>query len=300
MLFSIVLAIATGLAMAAQTPTNTSLGFTVGSLQAGLTNFAVGLILCLLLMLAIGQGDISLALECPTWQLVGGAYGVVILISVIISTPKLGVALTMSMLMFGQLVAGMVIDQFGLAGAAVVPITPLRFIGCLVAAIGIYLIYKGTASSVCLESKKQTAYLFLPFCGAAIASLQPSTNAALGASIGLIEASCVNFATGTLILLALVLITSKGHPKSYKRAKAWQFTGGFYGAFAVFCMIVGSPGIGIGLWNVCSMLGQLVGGMTVDTLGLFTMSKRAINSKRIAGTGFILCGIAIVAIAKIL
>lgn len=300
MFFSIVLAIATGLAMAAQSPTNTSLGFTVGSLQASLTNFAVGLVLCVLLVLTIGQGDISLALSCPAWQLIGGAYGVVILTCIVISTPKLGVALMIAMSMLGQLVAGVVIDQFGLAGATVVPVTPLRLAGCLVAAGGIYLVYKGTSTSANLDSGKQKAYLLLPFCGAAIASLQPSTNAALGATIGSIEASCVNFIVGTFILLVLVLVTNKGRLKSYKGAKAWQFTGGCYGAFAVLSMIVGSPAIGIGLWNVCTMLGQLVGGMAVDTFGLFTMSKRSINSKRVAGAALVLCGIVIVAIAKML
>lgn len=300
MYLSIVLAIATGLAMSAQSPTNTSLGFTVGSLQASLTNFAVGLVACIVLVMVIGQGDISLASSCPAWQLIGGVYGVIILTCIVISTPKLGVALMMSMLMLGQLVAGMVIDQFGLAGAAIMPVTPLRVLGCLIAAMGIFFVYKGTSSGVNFGSKKQAFYLLLPFCGAAIASLQPATNAALGATIGSVEASCVNFITGTVVLLALVLITNKGRLKSYSGTKPWQFTGGLYGVFGVFCMIVGSPGVGIGLWNVCTMLGQLVGGMAVDGLGLFNMRKHSINKERFFGAALILCGGAVVALAKVL
>lgn len=300
MLFSIVLAVAAGLAMAAQSPTNTSLGFVVGSLQASLTNFAVGLVLCILLVLAVGQGDIRLALGCPAWQLVGGAYGALIIICIVVSTPKLGVALMMSMLMLGQLVAGLAIDQFGLAGAAVIPVTPLRLVGCLVAAAGIFFVYRGTACGAGSGSRKRALYLLLPFCGAAIASLQPATNAALGATIGSVEASCVNFITGTAILLVVVLVAGKGRLKSYKGAKPWQFTGGLYGVFGVFCMIVGSPGIGIGLWNVCTMLGQLAGGMAVDTLGLFGMRRRAVNGERVAGAVLVLCGGVVVAVAKVL
>ncbi len=286
--------------MSAQSPTNTSLGFTVGSLQASLTNFAVGLVACIVLVMVIGQGDISLALSCPAWQLIGGVYGVIILTCIVISTPKLGVALMISMLMLGQLVAGMVIDQFGLAGAAIMPVTPLRVLGCLIAAMGIFFVYKGTSSGVNFGSKKQAFYLLLPFCGAAIASLQPATNATLGATIGSVEASCVNFITGTVVLLALVLITNKGRLKSYSGTKPWQFTGGLYGVFGVFCMIVGSPGVGIGLWNVCTMLGQLVGGMAVDGLGLFNMRKHSINKERFFGAVLILCGGAVVALAKVL
>lgn len=299
MLFAISLAVVVGIAISCQSPTNGSLGLAVGTIQASYTNFAVGLIICIIAVAITGKGDISLALQAPPWQLIGGVYGVVILTATVISTPRLGVTLTMTMLMLGQLVGGMVTDQFGLAGSAVTPVTPLRLVGAAVAALGIWCVFRGTGTGK-LPSKKQAIYLLLPFFGAAIASLQPSTNATLGASIGTIEASCVNFIGGTLILLVLVLITGKGRFKPYTGVKPWQFTGGCYGAFGVLCMIIGSPLLGIGLWNVCTMLGQLAGGMVVDALGLFQMKKRPINKWRAAGAGFMFCGIVIITASKML
>ena len=300
LMFSIALAIATGVAMAGQSPTNAALGRTVGTFQASFTNFAIGWVICLVLVLTVGTGDLALVSTVPAWQLIGGLYGALIIVSLVIATPKLGVVLSLTMTMLGQLIGGMVVDCFGLVGAAQIAISPLRLIGCAVVVIGVFCVHAANKDGLAGKEgdKAHLGYMAFPLIAATIASLQPATNATLGATIGSIEATFVNFTGGLIILFLLTMFTGKGKMHSLKGTKPWQFTGGFYGVFGVVASVIGTPALGVSLWNVGTMLGQLVGGMAVDATGLFGVTRIRISGLRIAGAAIVLAGIVLVTVAK--
>ena len=297
MFLAVALGIFTGLAISCQSPTNAALARHVGAIQASLTNFIIGGGISFLLMLAFGTGNFAGALSVPAWQLIGGFYGALLVVCVVFVTPKLGVALMMVSLMLGELVGGVIVDAFGFAGAAVVPAAPMRIAGCVVAGAGILAVFRGTAGSV-RPTCKQLLYLGIPFASATFASLQPPTNSALAANIGSLEAACVNFAGGILALLVVTLILNRGKLNRYTGAKPWHLTGGIYGAACIACQVAAASTLGVSLWNVCTMLGQLAGSMAIDAGGLFAIKKRPLNVWRVGGALLMLAGIMMVTYAK--
>lgn len=138
---AIAIALLAGIAMAVQTPTNGSLGVLCAVERSSVVNFLGGWLLLALLVAFAGTGDLALAAHAPWWQLLGGAYGIYIVLAVSAATPVLGVALTLMAVMFGQLTAGMVIDTLGLLDVARLPFSPLRAAGCLAVAVGIAFVY---------------------------------------------------------------------------------------------------------------------------------------------------------------
>lgn len=73
----------------------------------------------------------------PWWTLTGGVIGAFVVLSALMSAPRLGVATTVALFIAGQLAASLVIDHFGLLGAPVHPIDLKRMLGvaCLVAGV---------------------------------------------------------------------------------------------------------------------------------------------------------------------
>ena len=137
---ALALGVAAGLAMALQSPTNSALSQKVGNAQATLVSFAGGTALLLVLALTIGQGDLTKLVGVSWWQVLGGLYGAFMVLSITYAVPVLGVALTLTVIMAGQLSMGMVIDANGLFHAQYIPITPLRLLGVAVVVAGIVLV----------------------------------------------------------------------------------------------------------------------------------------------------------------
>ena len=67
---------------------------------------------------------------------------VIMVMMIIIATPKLGVSLVLAGVVLGQLVAGMFIDHYGLFQTQVVPINMYRIIGILLIMAGVLFVYK--------------------------------------------------------------------------------------------------------------------------------------------------------------
>ena len=301
---AILLAMGVGVAMSFQSPTNASLGLQVGAVQASLVSFTGGFLALLVLSLIFGTGDFSAALGVPAWQLLGGIYGALVVFSVALSSPRLGVSLALAVLMLGQLVGGMVVDEFGLFLATQIPVSPLRLLGCAAVLAGIVLVCVGgirsnggLASEAFLQLVGCVLLSFIAGLGSAV---QLPTNAALATAVGTIEASTISFGGGVIALLVLTLLFNKGRINSFKGTKPWQFTGGLYGAYGVSANVVASPILGVSLAMVACMFSQIIGAMAVDSLGLLRARKVSINRWRIAGAACLLVGVACVAGAKLI
>lgn len=82
-------------------------------------------------------------LEVPKWQLSAVFLGVLFLLFIIAAVPKIGVIATNITVIIGQLVIGIVIDNFGWFNSLVIPIDMKRFFALLFMIIALYFIYKG-------------------------------------------------------------------------------------------------------------------------------------------------------------
>ena len=307
---ALLLSLCTGFGMGFQAPTNAALSKCVGNAQATLVNFAVGLFVLAVLTAILGSGNVLGFVQQPVWQWMGGLYGAFFVIVVTYASPVLGIALTLTAIMLGQLVCGMVVDSFGLLGATQLSITPARAAGIGVVAIGVMAIYRGRVrgsrtqndAQSTLSPSEKGGQLALMLClstlaGIAIA-LQAPTNAALAAGIGSLEASCVSFAGGTVVMLAYALIVNRGKLNSLTGVAPWKLTGGLYGAFGVLFTAIVTPVLGVGLTMAASMLGQMSSGVIIDAAGLLQAKRIPLERLRIAGIALIALGIIVVCIGR--
>lgn len=302
-LFYILLAILSGLCMGIQSPINATLSRYVGHLQATTLSFGGGAICLGILVLTIGTGDLSRITDAAWWQLLGGTYGAYIVFIITYAIPRLGAALTSTILTFGQLITAAVLDTFGLMGLPQVPLAPARVAGCFVVLVGVILVYLGKRKQEqgkTLAKDHLAVMLFLAFGGMA-GAIQAPTNNSLAGLVGTVEASFVSFSVGFLVILTLTLIATKGHLLKEKKdgIQGWMLSGGFFGAAVVFINLIAIATLGSTVLQICTMLGQLGGGMVIDNFGMFRTAKIKANSWRWAGVLVIACGATIVALSKL-
>jgi transporter family-2 protein len=138
------LVVAAGAAVGAQAPVNGVLGRIVGSWQAALVNFAVGLTILVVVVAVAGGGfgGLQKMPEAPWWALIGGACGVAVVTSSIVAVGALGAAGVTAAVVAGQLTASVVIDRFGWFGVREQPITPGKLAGVALLALGVWLVVR--------------------------------------------------------------------------------------------------------------------------------------------------------------
>ena len=134
-----------GAATALQAPLNARLATAVGSsVNAALVSFAVGTVALIGLALAFHvRPDMEATRALPWYAWVGGLCGVVFVIAATWGVPRLGVATTITLMVAGQLVLGLVLDHFGAFGAPRQPVNLMRGLGVALVIGGVLLVRRG-------------------------------------------------------------------------------------------------------------------------------------------------------------
>ena len=78
----------------------------------------------------------------PKWSYLGGVLGGTYILLIVIAAPKLGIGNVTVMVLLGQVLAAIIIDQFGLLGAVKNILNWQRLIGVALLISGVYLIKK--------------------------------------------------------------------------------------------------------------------------------------------------------------
>jgi transporter family-2 protein len=142
LLFLLPLTMGIGIAMTFQTAINTQLREYLHSpLQAALLSFLVGtLLLAILVIVQAEQRPTLSSLAVIPWYLwLGGCLGVYAISMSIYTAPKLGFLTLSGLIIFGQIVMSMIVDQFGLLGTDKTPVNWQRLLGGVVIFIGVLL-----------------------------------------------------------------------------------------------------------------------------------------------------------------
>lgn len=143
--FFIVLAILAGMMMPTQAAVNNKLAGAVGSpVLAAFISFLVGTIALFLYIAASGIpfGNLFSAKDASIIAWTGGLLGAFFVAATVTLVPRLGVALTFSLLIAGQMLVTLVIDHFGLLGVPVKEVNLSRLLGVSLIMIGVILIRK--------------------------------------------------------------------------------------------------------------------------------------------------------------
>lgn len=143
--FYILLAIVAGAVLPLQAGLNVQLGKSVNQpIFAAFASFLIGSLglLAYLLMLKFDFSTVSQTRTVSPWVWIAGILGAFYVAAVIILAPRLGTALTFSLVVTGQMIISLILDHFGLLGLPVKHINWQRLVGVAFLITGVLLIRK--------------------------------------------------------------------------------------------------------------------------------------------------------------
>jgi len=145
MILLLLLALAAGVLLPVQAGVNAQLRSVVGSpLTAALVSFLVG---------TAGLGTAAVILRAPTalraawavspwWLWIGGLIGALYVVATIVLAPRLGAATLVAAVVAGQMIASLLLDQYGLLGFPTHPMNGLRVLGAALVIVGVILVQR--------------------------------------------------------------------------------------------------------------------------------------------------------------
>lgn len=133
-----------GMCSASQTAANGYLGKVLGSsIQAGAVNLGVGVTLLFLLSMMLKDSRKALLSEIhpgPWWMWLGGVFGAIFVIGAATLSPVIGTGATVVGILAGTILAGQLIERFGLFGAPRSVLHLTRVIGLVLVFLGAVMV----------------------------------------------------------------------------------------------------------------------------------------------------------------
>lgn len=141
---ALAVAVGSGLTVGIQSVFFTILGRTLGPFRASLlinvTGGVIGGVLLLGALMLQGRAVWAIT-PLSIWQAVGAVVlGLIVLTGIGFSYQRIGVGVGIAAVFLGQMLIGVVIDTFGWAGAAPIPLDPRRILGLIVMAVALFLL----------------------------------------------------------------------------------------------------------------------------------------------------------------
>lgn len=142
-LFALIVAVCVGALLPLQALVNARLGqLTFGALFASLASFAVGTTALLALWMAwrpaTGGSGLPVA---PWWAWTGGLIGAAFVVAATVLVPRLGAAVLICLVVFGQLAGSLLLDHFGVLHPRQ-PADALKIVGMALVAVGMLLVVR--------------------------------------------------------------------------------------------------------------------------------------------------------------
>lgn len=225
----------------------------------------------------------------PPWQLVGGLAGATMIISQAAAVPTLGVALFSVLLVSGQTIMSLGVDRWGLAPGGHRPVTPARTLGAVLTVIGVALAVSGRIS---VGSVAIWWVLAIILVGSLLPFQQAFNAQIAGAAGSPLVAALVNFTVGAIALTLVMLsrwvfagVEFSRPPSPLDHPTAWA--AGLLGVFFVLVAAVVVPRVGVLVFGLITIAGQLIASLVIDALG----GQIEVSTSLISGT--VLCVVAV-------
>ena len=261
--------------MALQSRINAGLAEDVGGgVVAATISFGVGLLVALVItvmskQIRVGLSRIPKALGARTlrpWQLLGGMGGAWLVTTQGLTVAVVGVTAFIVAVVAGQVAGSLVVDRLGLSPVGTLPISLQRGGAALIALIAVAI--SGWGTFLVGGSGALVAVALAASAGVGI-SIQQAINARVSAAAeGAMPAAVVNFVVGfTVLLLAVLIGILIGIVEiSTFPANPWLYLGGPIGLAFIALAAWAVRGLGVLLFGLLSIAGQLAGGLTLDLL----------------------------------
>jgi transporter family-2 protein len=126
-------------------------------------------------------------------------------------------------------------------------------------------------------------------------ALQAPINSGLGKATGTLPAAAISFTVGTLLLVALVVVTGQADKVSGAGdVRAYYLIGGLLGAAYVTTVLLTVRTLGAGGVTAATVAGQLTMSVVIDRLGLLGLEKTPITLLRVIGVVLLFVGTVLV------
>ena len=140
-LLLIVLCLIGGVTISVQTPLASLMSTHIGVIQSAFIVNVGGAIASGIVLLIIGFNLNKLS-QVPWYALCAGILGVIVISVTNFVIPNIGVASTLTLIIAGQLIAGMIIDRYGFFNTAIRPFDINRLVGLILISGGAWLILR--------------------------------------------------------------------------------------------------------------------------------------------------------------
>ncbi len=136
-LTGVIWSIIAGAAMSFQGVLNTGLSERAGLFESNAFVQGTAFILSLIVMFIFGKGNFREIFTADKIFLTGGALGIIITVTVMLSIKKLSPTVAISIILISQLLVAAIIDAFGLLGAEKIGFHPTKYIGVALMIAGV-------------------------------------------------------------------------------------------------------------------------------------------------------------------
>ncbi len=144
LIFIIIIGVFSGIAVGLQGPLSSIINQQLGPLESVFIVHMGGVVVSLVpLLLFKGGGNLGRWRELPWYVLIAGVAGLIVLLSIGYMIPRIGVAPSMMLIIVGQMIVGVVLDHYGILGAALRPISLPQVAGIVVMMVGAWIVLKG-------------------------------------------------------------------------------------------------------------------------------------------------------------
>ena len=195
------------------------------------------------------------------WQLLGGVAGAIYISTASSTVSIIGTGLFTVVLVASQNMSGIVVDRFGLSSGSRKKITPKRSIAAVIGIVAVLL-------SV---SDFQGKILWIPIAAVVMAGLAVTVQYSLNGRVTKVANSQVsafiNFPM-SLITVSLTLIVMNLFGKDWNTwpNQWWLYTAGFLGAVVVYLAAATIRTLGVLLFGLASVAGQLITSIALDVI----------------------------------
>lgn len=128
-------------------------------------------------------------------------------------------------------------------------------------------------------------------------SLQPPINAVMARTVGSAWlAASISIAISLVLVVAVWLTWGRGGGElaQIRALPWWVVIGGVVGVVFVVGGVIVAPALGMALFFVCVVAGQLLGSTLADQIGAFGMPVKPVDLVKLLGLAMVLVGAALV------
>lgn len=307
-MFYLIIALALGLLVPFQTAANSRLRQVVGPAYVStLVSFSVSTLALLLVSLVAGIPILpteTMLAEAPCWSWFVGIVAVVTITIAIHLFKEIGQLQAIVIPMFSQLIFSLMIDHFGWFTHRAIPLSTNRIIGALLLIIGVILVVvlprlkarqQTTAAS---SSSRQTFWQLMAVLSGCMSASITGAYAQLAGIVGNpVQATTLAFFVATIALL--LFCTCLGKTKLVGKAISreypwWMWTGGLCGAAIVFGNAWLVAHVGVGVFTMALLVGQLGLSMLMEHYGWLGAPRKQVSWTKIIGILLMLAGVALI------